>query len=452
MHQNREHEPLVVLTEEVEQKSFTNVGASTYGNVFQILSTLPKEVWLIYTVKFLESYSFFILAYSLVLYLSDEFGFGDEQAAWAYGIYGTLVSIYGLVVGVWIDTLGVRLSLIIGLAVLIVSRFVLATTHSVFVLILALGTALPVGAALTLPVLQIAIKRYTSEANRSVAFTGFYIVMNFSAMAAAPCIDAFHRIFHRDEYMGTHFTPYRLLIAAGALLSCISFYLTYRYIQVDRPPTPRQGSETALDAFKHVLRSSIFWRFVLLAVLLLGVRSVYRHLDATFPKYMVRVFGPDAPFGSLIALNPLCVVLVSLLSAPLGLKYHPVPIIILGSFISALSPFVLAIGHTYANAILFVLLLSIGEGIWSPRLYEYSVMIAERGREGVYTALAAAPMFLASLLTGATSGVLLDRYTPDKGGEKRPEIMWAIIGLTSVVSPVLMLLLRPVIERPITEE
>lgn len=452
MHRNREHEPLVVQTEIVEQKSITNAESSTYGNVFQVLTTLPKEVWLIYTVKFLESYSFFILAYSLVLYLSDEFGFGDEQAAWAYGIYGTLVSVYGLVVGVWIDTLGVRLSLIIGLAVLIVSRFVLATTHSVFVLILALGTALPVGAALTLPVLQIAIKRYTSEANRSVAFTGFYIVMNFSAMAAAPCIDAFHRIFHRSDYMGTHFTPYRLLIAAGALLSCISFYLTYRYIQVDRTSSPRQGTETAVDAFKHVLRSSIFWRFVLLAVLLLGVRSVYRHLDATFPKYMVRVFGPDAPFGSLIALNPLCVVLVSLLSAPLGLKHHPVPIIIFGSFISAVSPFALAIGHTYANAILFVLLLSIGEGIWSPRLYEYSVMIAETGREGVYTALAAAPMFLASLLTGATSGVLLDRYTPEKGAEKQPEVMWAIIGLTSVISPALMLLLRPIIERPITEE
>jgi len=132
------------------------------------------------------------------------------------------------------------------------------------------------------------------------------------------------------------------------------------------------------------------------------------------------------------------------------MKFHPVPIIILGSFISALSPFALAIGHSYANAILFVLLLSVGEGIWSPRLYEYSVMIAEQGREGVYTTLAAAPMFMATLLTGATSGTLLERYIPEKGGEQKPEIMWAIIGLTSVVSPVLMLLLRDVIERPIT--
>jgi MFS family permease len=162
---------------------------------------------------------------------------------------------------------------------------------------------------------------------------------------------------------------------------------------------------------------------------------------------MVRNFGKDAPYGSLIALNPFCVVIVTILSAPLGLMYHPVPLIILGSFISAISPFVLAIGTSYTNAIIFVMLLSIGEGIWSPRLYEYSVMIAEKGREGTYMALAAAPMFLATLLTGATSGVLLERFSPENG-LKRPEIMWAIVGLTSFLSPVLMLVLRGVIEKP----
>jgi MFS family permease len=446
----REHEPLV-LSAGIPSKENAPSSDTRFSVVLDILHSFPKEVWLIYAVKFLESYSFFILAYSLVLYLSDEFGFGDEQAAWAYGIYGTLVSIYGLAVGVVIDSLGVRMSLMVGLGVLIVSRIVLATTRSPLVIVLALGSTLPLGAALTLPVLQIGIKRYTTDATRSVAFTGFYIVMNLSAMAAAPCIDAFHRVFQRNEYVGPHLTPYRLLIAAGALLSCWSFYISYRYIHCDGGPitTPRRRSESPLDAFKHVLRSRVFWRFTLLAILLLGVRSIYRHLDATFPKYMVRVFGADAPFGSLIALNPLCVVLVSLLSAPYGLKYHPVPMIIFGSFISALSPFVLAIGHTYANAILFILLLSIGEGIWSPRLYEYSVMIAETGREGVYTALAAAPMFLSSLLTGATSGLLLDRYVPDKTEPKQPEIMWTIIGLISVVSPVLMMLFRPIIEQPV---
>ena len=242
-------------------------------------------------------------------------------------------------------------------------------------------------------------------------------------------------------------TPYRILIFAGAVLSCISLALTYYYIQEDEPTVVLVHPPCSTNAFQHVFKSKAFWRFVLLAVLLLGVRAIYRHLDATFPKYMVRNFGKDAPYGSLIALNPFCVVIVTILSAPLGMLYHPVPVIIFGAFISAISPFALAVGHSYSNAIIFVMILSVGEGIWSPRLYEYSVMIAEKGREGTYLALAAAPMFLATLLTGATSGILLDRFSPENG-EKRPEIMWAIIGLTSFLSPVIMLALRGVIEKP----
>jgi MFS family permease len=234
------------------------------------------------------------------------------------------------------------------------------------------------------------------------------------------------------------------------MLSCASLYLTYRHVKEDNPNSPRPQEGASWAAIQYVLKSPVFWRFTLLAILLVGVRSIYRHLDATFPKFMVRNFGADAPYGSLIALNPLCVVLVAILAAPLAMRFHPVPMIIFGSFISALSPFALAFGHSYMNAVVFVLILSVGEGLWSPRMYEYSVMIAEKGREGVYTALAAAPMFLATLMTGATSGTLLERFSPEEG-EKRPEIMWAIIGLISFASPVLMLALRHVIERPIRD-
>jgi MFS family permease len=444
-----ENAPLVLRPISDHRKSEGLGSDGSFVRVYDIVNSLPKEVWFMYAVKYLESYSFFILAYSLVLYLSEEFGFGDEQASWAYGIYGILVSVYGLGMGAFIDYMGVRKSLLVGLSLLIISRAVLALTHSVSLLVVLLTVALPVGAALTLPVLQIGIKRHTENdtSTRAVAFSGFYIVMNVSAMTAAPCIDAFHRLVPllKHTSIGAYITPYRLLIFAGALLSCASLWLTYNYIHDEEQETPHPP--VSFDSFRHVFKSSAFWRFVLLAVLLLGVRSIYRHLDATFPKYMVRNFGKDAPYGSLIALNPFCVVIVTILSAPLGLSYHPVPVIILGSFISALSPLVLALGTSYTNAIIFVLLLSIGEGIWSPRLYEYSVMIAEKGREGTYMALAAAPMFLATLLTGATSGTLLERYSPETG-ERHPEIMWAIIGLTSILSPVLMLLLRRVIEEP----
>ena len=50
---------------------------------------------------------------------------------------------------------------------------------------------------------------------------------------------------------------------------------------------------------------------------------------------------------------------------------------------------------------LFVVTLSLGESFWSPRWYDYSMSLAPYGREGIFTALASAPLFAAKLPTGA---------------------------------------------------
>ena len=50
-----------------------------------------------------------------------------------------------------------------------------------------------------------------------------------------------------------------------------------------------------------------------------------------------------------------------------------------GSWITALSPFVVAASQTYAGACGFVILLSLGEMIWSPRWYDYTM-----ARDGLF--------------------------------------------------------------------
>ena len=86
-------------------------------------------------------------------------------------------------------------------------------------------------------------------------------------------------------------------------------------------------------------------------------------------------------------------------------------------------------------------LLTIGVALWSPRIYEYNVSIAPRGREATYVSLASLPYFLAKFLVGPTSGYLLDHYVPAKGVH-HAATMWAIIGLSTMIGPVGMFLLR----------
>jgi hypothetical protein len=62
-------------------------------------------------------------------------------------------------------------------------------------------------------------------------------------------------------------------------------------------------------------------------------------------------------------------------------------------------------------------------------------------------ALASAPMFVATLLTGAMSGVLLDQFCPEKG-PRHSETMWLVIGSISFTSPLLLFLLKDHIAEP----
>merc|ERR1719502_1317692 len=195
----------------------------------------------------------------------------------------------------------------------------------------------------------------------------------------------------------------------------------------------------------EVTSSPAFWRFFLLVVLLLGVRIIYRHLDATFPKYMVREFGTHALYGSVIAINPLCVCMVVPMLAPISMRVPPLKMILLGAFVSSISPFFLAVGHTYTSAIFFVTCLSLGEAVWSPRLFEYTVMVAEPGREGTYMALASAPTFVATLVSGAMSGWLLETFCPATG-PRHSELMWFLVGCMSILSPVLLYAFYDVID------
>jgi len=88
-----------------------------------------------------------------------------------------------------------------------------------------------------------------------------------------------------------------------------------------------------------------------------------------------------------------------------------------------------------------MVLLSIGEAVWSPRLNDYTVSVSEEGREGTYMALSSAPLFLAKLPVGMLGGYLLQKYCPDtleEGEERRSRLMWFIIGSITATSPVLL--------------
>lgn len=88
----------------------------------------------------------------------------------------------------------------------------------------------------------------------------------------------------------------------------------------------------------------------------------------------------------------------------------------------------------YVTILLFIVVFSLGEAIYSPRLYEYAAAIAPKGQEGSYMSLSYLPFFLAKLLVSGFSGLLLARYCPE-AGPRHSETLWLIIGITTLIAP-----------------
>jgi len=302
--------------------------------------------------------------------------------------------------------------------------------------------------------------------------------------------------------MGIHFSTYQLIFLYGLAATCFSFLLTWVIRDgvemteegVRVRPMARTGSGlaalrgTATETWQTI-RGTVGEKFFLiycgLISLTLFVRFVFFHFHYTFPKYGIRVLGEGAKIGSIYGvLNPVLVVFLVPLVAAWTKKTSSYKMMMWGSWISALSCFIAAMpSHWFAGLtggvlgelvfikwlgmapdmaallanpplaeywplVFFILIFTIGEAIWSPRLMQFSAEIAPEGKEGTYMALSILPFFLAKLFVGPLSGWLLDRYTPvDAAGNAlasypQHHLVWVWIGAMALISPIGMVLLR----------
>eukprot|EP00929_Paragymnodinium_shiwhaense_P113911 TRINITY_DN82215_c0_g1_i1.p1 TRINITY_DN82215_c0_g1~~TRINITY_DN82215_c0_g1_i1.p1 ORF type:complete len:522 (+),score=65.78 TRINITY_DN82215_c0_g1_i1:254-1819(+) len=469
-----------------------NIALQRIQGSWVALKVCPRELWLVYLLKLLESYGHFSFSITFTLFITDEFGYSDEEAGVAYGLSGALTSGFGLVIGFAIDNWGVRKSLIIGFAVLLVARVLLFLTSSFAVLRFCIYILLPMGQAMGIPVLATGIRRYTTEENRGFAFGVFYAAMNIAALLSGWIVDFLTLAFQfpkRRSSADRAFLPFmttnRMVLLTGAMTTGVALVVAVFFVREikvsssgqqpqstdlqlhedddsrDGVVEGKQAFETftpsrasALKIVRELLTTATFWRYLVFVLLTVNLKVVFRHLDATLPKYLVREFGEDVPKGSIYSINPFLIIgLVPVVTALTQHRAH-YDMIRDGSWVTALSVLPMALSTSIPSVISFVVLLSVGEAFWSPRIYDYTVSVAPEGREGTFMSLASAPIFVAMLPVGWLSGHLLARYCPADPGdgtgtaERNSQVMWLIIGVLTLTSPVLLFSLERWVREP----
>ena len=428
---------------------------TTLREDLRALLRCPRELWLIYLATFFEYLGIFSFLPTLPLWLSNDFGMDDKRAGWWAATFSTLVTLFVFLVGSIADTIGVRRTLLFAFALAAVTRLGMAiapSTDTAIATLLAFGFAY----ATTSPVLQAAVQRASSRQTRSFAFSLWYVSFNLAGAMTGPLVIDLTRRAFLDPTTGKlakraielpllgerMFSANTAIMGLGFIFATIAFgvIMTVRKnfehrIDPDDAGEPPPKKASPLVALRDVLKDRPFWRFMVLLVLLSLVRMMFQHMHFTWPKYVLREQGDDFPIGTVWSFNAFLILFLAPLGTALTRNRRPFEVLLFGAFISALSPFVLCFGSSMPYQIGMILVLTVGEALWSPRLYEYNVSIAPRGREATYVSLASLPYFLAKFLVGPTSGYLLATFVPETGA-RSAGTLWAIIGASTLIGPI----------------
>lgn len=406
----------------------------------------PRELWLIFGIKFLESVAYFAIYNLLNVYLSEDLGYSDQSAGVITSVWLTGVSVIMFFSGFVADSMGIRKAMIYAVFSVLIGRAIMAGTHDEILPLVGLGVS-TWGVASMMPTMTAAVRRYTTPETVAFGFSFFYVVMNIGALVAPLTVGALRKWLKGGlDLGGLHLTTSQVIFTIATVVTALAAWIVMR-LRDDTPAASTDGKPKKGPGaiFAEVSKERAFWGFMLFVSLLVLVRLIFQHAHQTWPKYTMRVIDKDFDWAFFWSINPAMVIVLTPVMTALTRGLSAFWCIVTGAFITAGSVFFLVASDTVAAQVAFVATLSVGECLWSPRLYEYTATIAPPGREASYMGLSQVPMFFAKMAVGGISGYLLTQYCPETG-ERQPHLMWAIIGATTLVGPIAILALRRVIE------
>jgi MFS family permease len=458
---------------------------------FTVLGGASRELWLTFLLKFLIYVAYSVTNKTMVLWLSRDLGFSDQAAGAIVGWgWAPAMTVFTLLAGSLTDAIGLKRTFYLGVAICTVARSVMVVTTIPWLALTCGVLPLAIGEALGTPVLLAATRLYSTTAQRSMSFSLIYMVMNFGYLAAGYIFDFVRRSGAHFTLFGFEPTTHEQLFMVSLAIEIIIFpaiYFIRRGEEERARSRARSGSllggiaqtvgQTATETvqlFRRLLGQSAFARILVFFLLIGFLKAIFLQMDYVFPKFGDRVLGMGAPVGRLANINGWMIIVLAPLVGALTQRLSAYRMVVIGGMICAAGVFIMAlptawfqgaaesgfglwIGHGYLGlqgaihpyyimTAFYLMVFSVGEAFYSPRVYEYAAAIAPKGQEASYGALAYLPFLVGKLLIG-TAGWVLAAFVPEQG-PRRPELMWLIFALAASVAPVGLLVFRGYIRVP----
>lgn len=434
---------------------------SPYKEAWNAIATGPRELKLLLLVIIISAFGTTAISTILVIYLSDEFGYTDVEATTLLAISAVSCFVLSLLIGRFIDKIGVRASFVISGVLGVVGSLSLALAWSPRMIEFVVAFLLPLSIAFSAPVITIATKRFTYRKTLRIMCANTYNIANVGASFGyvfSDFIRARFRTRHSVAVYGDYSaTAARIIILFSAITTLFAAMVAcgFRNIMIDSKGAVREfsaSSETTTSEAERLERAKHRWyktfcesnfiRLALFSIAMFPLMKMFSHFDVTFPKFAVRELGDNTLFGTIKAVNPIIIAVFQLpFSHVFGRRFGIYTVVQIGTAVSALATFLFCLPPSYAVWVASFVCFTIGEMIFSHRTSEVATLLMPKGREGIYLSLVGIYLVAPRFIVDSLSGWLLSTYC-SATGERHCQLMWLIIALMNCVTILLLALFR----------
>jgi dipeptide/tripeptide permease len=404
-----------------------------------------RTFWVANVLELFERLAYYgakaILAVYIAEYVYDSASsrpLGPEAAGFLAGsVFNTLLYFLPILAGTVVDRFGFKRSLMACFAIFSVGYFLVglagmpaaqpavqAVGAKTWVLVALVITA--IGGSLIKPSIVGTVARTTTSDSAALGYSIYYTLVNIGG-AVGPFIALAVR-----QSIGI---SYVLVVSSATTFLLFSATLLF-YREPQRPADAPPATSMA-----KVLRDmvTVFGnvRFIAFLVIFSGFWAMFWHVFYALPFY-VKDYLRFERFEIIETVDAWTIILVTVPVTAVAKRLKPLTAMAVGFTIATASWFVMASVPGILFTVLAMSLFAIGEGLQSPRYYEYVAALAPKQQVGTYMGFAFLPIAIGTFIAGLSSGYLVKHYV--EGGNPAAPRMWLWVGSYGIVSTLLMVL------------
>lgn len=394
------------------------------------IKSYPRTFWAANTLELFERWAYYGIFNLLAIYLTNStetggLGFTQVEKGMIMGIVNAILYFLPVITGSIADKFGYKKVLITAFLILASGYYMMGQVTgftSVFITFFYVA----IGAALFKPIISATIAKTTTDENSSLGFGLFYMIINIGGLIGPVMASELREISWNY-----------IFLMSSASISLNLLIVIFFYKEPDRKENTDSLMKSLKIVFQNIFTVLKDLRFSLFLVIIIGSWTVYWQYFYSLPVFIeqwtdtsllydalyklwpgfAKAVGTDSGVilaEKIIALDAFLIVIFQVVISTIVSKFKALHSMTTGIIINTLGLSLAVLTKNPFFLLSSILIFSIGEMIFSPKILEYIGKIAPRDQAALYMGTQFLPIAFGNFIGGFISGSVYSRYADRK--------------------------------------